>query len=289
MEITWMSFISKIPMVTGWLLKAQLINKMTTFEIAKRLKVFKRKEIQCSRPGNQRCRNIGNAIVTIDPSSASSPYPSANGNAVQYFGCGAEVSQTDFLKILNTMEESQIERFFFWVSPNPQRDEIVTWLLDKGFKPFQGTQYPTLIRPVEEVAPHGTNLRVERVPSLEVENRADAIRHIYNPWNCSFFFDSVNLSGFEHFLAYENHTPVSAAILGIHDDTAYLGWAATSEEHRGKGGQNALIKARLNRAAELGCQIACSETLTMLKTSLKILERNGFEIIYEKQVFVWES
>ena len=65
--------------------------------------------------------------------------------------------------------------------------------------------------------------------------------------------------------------------------------AATAEEHRGKGGQNALIKARLNRAAELGCQIACSQTLTMLKTSLGNLEHNGFEIVYKKQVFVWES
>ncbi|MDE0506738.1 MAG: GNAT family N-acetyltransferase, partial [Candidatus Poribacteria bacterium] len=58
------------------------------------------------------------------------------------------------------------------------------------------------------------------------------------------------------------------AIRGTHDGFAYLGWAGTAEEHRGKGGQNALIKARLNRAAELGCQIACSETLTMLETSL---------------------
>ena len=99
---------------------------------------------------------------------------------------------------------------------------------------------------------------------------------------------SIN-PGFEHFLAYENRTPVSAAILVTHGDFAYLGWAGTAEEHRGKGGQNALIKARLNRAAELGCHIACSETLTMLKTSFGNLERNGFKTVYKKLVFVWES
>ena len=289
LEITWMSFISKIPTVTGCLLKAQLINKLTPLEIAKHLKAFKQKEFHSSRTGNQRCENIGNAIVTIDPPSASSPYPSANGNAVHYFGCSSVVSRTDLLKILNTMKESQVERFFFWVSPNPQQEEIVIWLLAHGFKPFQGTQYPTLIRSIEAETPHATSLRVERVPRLEVENRADAIRHIYKPWNCSFFFESVNLPGFEHFLAYESDTPVSAAILGVYGDFAYLGWAATAEDHRGKGGQNSLIRARLNRAAALGCQIACSETLTMLKTSLRNLERNGFKIIYTKQVFVWET
>ena len=276
-------------MITACHLKARLKNEMKLYQIANHLKVLKQKELDCSRSGEQRCENISNAIITIDPPSASSPYPSANRNAAQYFGCGTTVSQTDFLKILNTLKGAQVERFFFWLSPNPQQEEIVMWLLDNGLKPFQGTQYPTLIRPVERITPHETHLRVERVSRREVENHADAITHIYSPWGCSFFFDGVDQHGFEHFLAYEDRTPVSAAILGTHDGFACLCSAATAEEHRRKGGQNALIKARLNRAAELGCQFACSQTLTMLKTSLGNLERNGFEIIYEKQVFVWET
>ena len=99
---------------------------------------------------------------------------------------------------------------------------------------------------------------------------------------------SIN-SGLSTFWLTKTVLPSAPQILVTHGDFAYLGWAGTAEEHRGKGGQNALIKTRLNRAAELGCQIACSETLTMLKTSLGNLERNGFKIIYKKQVFVWES
>ena len=262
---------------------------MTPYEIAKHLKVIEQKEFSCSSSGTHRYENIGDAIVTTDPSSASSPYPSANGNAAHYFGCGTTVSLADLLKVLDALKGTQVERFFFWVSPTPQQEEIVTWLLDNGLKPFQGTEYPTLVRSVEEVTPHNTHLGVERVSRREVEDCADAIKHIYEPWGCAFFSDSVDQPGFEHFLAYENRTPVSAAILGTHDGFAYLCSAGTAEEHRGKGGQNALIKARLNRAAELGCQIACSQTLTMLKTSLENLARNGFEVVYKKQVFVWES
>ena len=262
---------------------------MSQYEVANHLKVIKQKELGCSRSGEQRWEEIGSAIVTIDPSSGSSPYPSANRNAAHFFGCGSTVSRGDLKKVLDTLKGAQVERFFFWVSPNPQQEAIVAWLSDSGLKPFQGTEYPTLIRPVEEVTPHETHLGVERVSRREVENCADAITHIYEPWGTSFFFDSVDQPGFEHFLAYENRIPVSAAILVAHGDFAYLGWAGTAEKHRGKGGQNALIRARLNRAAELGCQIACSETLTMLKTSLGNLEHNGFDTIYEKQVFVWES
>ena len=262
---------------------------MSPYEVGNHLKVIKLKELEYSGPGEQRWEKVGNAIVTIDPSSGSSPYPSANGNAAHYFGCGTTVSRGDLKKVLDTLKGAQVERFFFWVSPNPQQEEIVAWLLDNNLKPFQGTEYPTLIRPVEEVTPHETHLRVECVSRREVEDCADGIAHIYEPWGCQFFSDSVDQPGFEHFLAYENRIPVSAAVLVTHGDFAYLGWAGTAEEHRGKAGQNALIKARLNRAAELGCQIACSETLTMLKTSLGNLERNGFEIIYNKQVFVCES
>ena len=262
---------------------------MTPYEIAKHLKVIEQKEFNCSRSGPHKYENIGDAIVTTDSSSASSPYPSANNNAAHYFGCGTTVSQADLLKVLKRLKGSQVGRFFFWLSPSPQQEEIARWLLENGLKPFQGTQYPTLIRPVEEVTPHETHLRVERVSRREVENCTDAIIHIYEPWGCAFFFDSVDRPGFDHFLAYENRTPVSAAVLGTHDGFAYLCSAATAEEHRGKGGQNALIKARLNRAAELGCQIACSQTLTMLKTSLGNLERNGFRVVYKKQVFVWKS
>ena len=262
---------------------------MTPCAIANHLKVIKQKELDCSRSGEQRWEEVDDTIVTIDPSSGASPYPSANGNAAHYFGCGTTVSRGDLKKILNTLKGAQVERFFFWVSPNPQQEEIVAWLLDNNLKPFQGTEYPTLIRPVEEVTPHETHLRVERVSRREVEDCADAIVHIYEPWGCQFFSDCVDQPGFEHFLACENRIPVSAAVLVTHGDFAYLGWAGTAEEHRGKGGQNALIKARLNRAAELGCQIACSETLTMLEASLGNLKRNGFEIIYNKQVFVCES
>ena len=262
---------------------------MTPYEIANRLKFFKQKEVDYSEWPVQVDENVGDAIVTIDPASAASLYPSANRNGVHYFGCGTTVSQADLLKVLSTLEGAQVERFFFWLSPCPRQEDIAAWLRDNGLKPFQGTRYPTLIRPVEEVTPHETHLSVERVSRREVDNSADAIAHIYGRWGCAFFFDSVDRPGFEHFLAYENRTPVSAAILGTHGDFAYLGWAGTAEEHRGKGGQNALITARLNRAAELGCQVACSETLAMLETSLGNLERNGFEIIYEKQVFVWES
>ena len=237
-------------------------------EIARRLMAIRQKELECGPYDSRIQVDVGGAIVTLDTPSAPSPYPSANRNGVFFFGCGTTVSRTDFLNILEVFREAQVERFFFWLSPNPQEEEIVGWLGDNRLKPFGGTRYPTLIRPVEKVAPFQTHLDVCRVSGHEVEDQGDAILRIFDPWPCTFFLESVDQPGFDHFVAYDAGAPVSAAILARHGDFAYLGWAGTAEAHRRKGGQNALIRARLNRAAELGCRVACSETLSMLKTSL---------------------
>jgi GNAT superfamily N-acetyltransferase len=41
---------------------------------------------------------------------------------------------------------------------------------------------------------------------------------------------------------------------------AYLSFAGTLPEHRGKGAQNALLAARIRRAAGLGCDVVVTET-----------------------------
>ncbi|HEV2786041.1 MAG TPA: GNAT family N-acetyltransferase, partial [Solirubrobacteraceae bacterium] len=43
-------------------------------------------------------------------------------------------------------------------------------------------------------------------------------------------------------------------------DVAYLGFAGTLIEHRGKGAQTALLARRIQRARELGCQRLVTET-----------------------------
>jgi len=250
---------------------------------------IRRKELECVPRVSRIQVQIESAIVTLDPASASSMFPSANRNGVYFFGCGRRVSRADLLEILNVFEVSEVQRFFIWMSPNPQEEEIIEWLRDSRLKPFKGTRYPTLIRSVEKVAPFRTPLDVRCVSRHEVEDNRDAVVRIFDPWPSSFFFESVEQAGFDHFLAYDGRTPVSAAILAHHGDFAYLGWAGTAEAYRGKGGQNALIRARLNRAAQLGCRVACAETLKMLKTSLGNLERNGFETVYHKKVFVWDG
>lgn len=60
-------------------------------------------------------------------------------------------------------------------------------------------------------------------------------------------------------LALDGDEPAAAA-LWARGGAAYLGFAATLPEHRGKGAQGALIAARIRRAGELGCETIVTET-----------------------------
>ena len=51
-----------------------------------------------------------------------------------------------------------------------------------------------------------------------------------------------------------------AAGVFIAEGVGYLGFAATLPEHRGKGGQNALLAERIDHAREAGCDVVVTET-----------------------------
>lgn len=65
--------------------------------------------------------------------------------------------------------------------------------------------------------------------------------------------------------------------------------ATTTESHRQRGAQQALIAKRLERVEQIGCAMAVSETLYMLEHSYRNLQRAGFQDAYEKEVYEWNA
>ena len=71
---------------------------------------------------------------------------------------------------------------------------------------------------------------------------------------------------------------------------AWLGVAATLPEHRRKGGQGAILGARLRRARELGCEVVATETGTLEEgrpaASYRNGLRSGFEVAYVRENWI---
>ena len=225
------------------------------------------------------------AVVSFDPDS-DSEYPSTNRNGVFFLGCNSVVSLSDIDAIISFYRERVIPRYFVWLSPCAQLEELRGWLLDRGFSRFEGTGYPTLGRSAETMSEHETDLEVRRVDREDVQIHRRDIEIIFDdPRFRPYFVESCGAPGLEHFLAFADGKAVSGGILAVDGDAGSLGYMATAEEFRGRGGQSQMIVARVNRAVELGCRWVFSETLTFLKQSLSNLKRAGFEVVYDKEVF----
>jgi GNAT superfamily N-acetyltransferase len=99
------------------------------------------------------------------------------------------------------------------------------------------------------------------------------------------YLRSAGTPGFHHFMAFDGGRPIATAVLCVFDGLGYLGTALTAEPFRGRGAQQALIAKRIETAASLGCQILVSETLSILEVSLGNLQKAGFKMIFEKEVY----
>jgi hypothetical protein len=71
---------------------------------------------------------------------------------------------------------------------------------------------------------------------------------------------TVGRPGWTHYLGFDGELPVAAGAMYVIDDIAWLGFGATLESHRGRGGQSAIFHRRLADARTLGCRLAFTET-----------------------------
>jgi GNAT superfamily N-acetyltransferase len=91
----------------------------------------------------------------------------------------------------------------------------------------------------------------------------------------------------ELYLAWLGDEAIGGATLSWSDGVAFVAGSGVRPAFRRRGAQGALIRARLDRARELGCETACSATLPGT-ASRRNMERHGFHVAYPKLVMLRE-
>ncbi|HEY3677641.1 MAG TPA: hypothetical protein VGL45_02905 [Bradyrhizobium sp.] len=227
---------------------------------------------------------FGQCYVTIDRARQR---PMASFNMNRVYLCGAETGLTSdgIARLIDLFRSQDIERFFVWLSPGPNMDSVRDWLEVHGLSRVRRTGYPTLWRRGRSAFSFRTDLEVREVGVDEINAARDQLRAILWPG----YLRSAGKQGFFHYMAFDGARPVAIAALCIHEDIGYLMAAATAENDRRRGAQQALIAKRIARAEQSGCSILVSETLYMLEHSLRNLQRAGFEEAYEKEVYEWHA
>jgi GNAT superfamily N-acetyltransferase len=95
----------------------------------------------------------------------------------------------------------------------------------------------------------------------------------------------------KHYIAFDGDKPVTTGSVYFDGDTAWIGFAATEPAHRGRGGQAAVLAARINAANEHGCKWisveTAEETAEHDAPSYRNMLRYGFTLLYKRPNYVF--
>ncbi len=145
------------------------------------------------------------------------------------------------------------------VAPGAGPAELTTWLNDRELEPGWG--WMAFRRGLAEMPAPATALRLVRVGEAEAEAFGRIVATGYGlPEAAAPWAAEAHEVGWDCWLALDGDEPAAAAGVFVSEGVGYLGFAATLPEHRGKGGQNALLALRIRHAREAGCDIVITET-----------------------------
>ena len=230
--------------------------------------------------------SIKNAVAT-----AASQIDILAFNRVIGLGLAQEVSEADLADLIRFYRENGSQRFFVQVSPAAQPQTLPALLKRQGLEYYNN--WAKLYRPVEKLPLMETPLALEQIGPDYADIFSSIIVRAFD-WPKALkplITLPVGRPGWLHYLAYRDHFPVACAALFIRDEIASLAFAATLPEARGLGSQSALIRRRINDAAEAGCRWIISETAEEKPekpvTSYRNMLKGGFRVAYLRPNYIF--
>ena len=145
--------------------------------------------------------------------------------------------------------------------------------------------------PLENVR---TDLKIKSVGNEFLNEYSSLITTTFGfPAELNSLFEPVmEDKNWKHYMAFDSGTPVSAGSVYFSRDTAWIGFAATKPEYRGRGAQGAILKERIDEARKRGCKWIAVETAEDTSEhdapSYRNMLRYGFRLLYKRPNYVFE-
>ena len=181
-------------------------------------------------------------------------------------------------------------RYYIALTPRSLPTDIRARLAARGFT--RGYAWMKFTRDSAEVPAVETELDVREVGREAGADFADVIVAGYGlPSAVVGTLARVpGAPGCHAYVAYDGDEPAAAGAVFANGDVAWVGLAATRPEHRRKGGQRAILAARLARAQELGVETVVTETGVAREgrpsNSYRNIVRSGFAPAYVRENYL---
>lgn len=202
-----------------------------------------------------RIERAGGALCSV-----SSTDPTIMMNRVLELGAGGPPTREQLLDIRRVYEDAGVPRFFLHIVPerkSPDTDEL---LADTGYEKYRG--WMKFVRGAGGVRAANTDLAVRHVgPEYGVDFAAIAVPAFdMLPESRPVVALLTAVRNQQAFMSFDGNQPAGTGVVFIDDDTALFDWGATHPDFRRRGGQTAVLSARIRFALEAGCTTITTAT-----------------------------
>jgi hypothetical protein len=151
-------------------------------------------------------------------------------------------------------------RYAVALAPCAQPPDLDGRLRGRGFAPaYAWMKFRRDAAPAPAVE---TDLRVMEIDEDGAAHFAHVATAAYGlpDWFADLWPGVVGRRGWHCFVAYDGDEPAAAGALYVSGRTGWFGVAGTRQEFRRRGGQGAIMAARIAKARELGLELLVTET-----------------------------
>ena len=198
---------------------------------------------------------IGDALCSV-----SSTEPSILVNRVLGLGSTGTPTLEQLADILALYRDAGVERFFLHVVPEvlgPERAELLT---AAGYRRHRG--WMKFARGPGNIREANTDLNVRRIGSEEATDFAEIVAPAFDmtPACHPALAALIDDPDWRLYMSFAGERAAGTGALYMRDGFGYLDWASTHPDFRRRGGQTAILRARLNDAFESGCDTVVTMT-----------------------------
>jgi GNAT superfamily N-acetyltransferase len=187
-------------------------------------------------------------------------------------------------------EETQSRRYFVHVHGDSQPADLKTLLTDEGLVAHR--RWMTFVQNGTPPPSSGSDLEVRQIGNNQGEDFGRIVA-------ACFDFADVTVAALARlpdrphwsiFMGFADGQPAAAGALFIKDGVGWCDFGATSKDFRRRGGQRAMLGARIEAAMDMGCDLIATETGEAIEGDAQHSYHNiqwaGFEEAYLRDNFV---
>lgn len=202
-------------------------------------------------------RHDGGAVSLLAPR-----LPTSFFNRTLCLGNDRPASEADVDAVVDAHASSGVPEYWVHLGPGARPAELGAWLEARGLAIPQRRAWAKVHRGPGDVPHVPTSLRVAEIGPEQASAFARVVLAAFGmpPPMAPWIEALVGRTGNRCYVAFDGDQPVSAGLLHLAGDAAWLGLGSTLATHRGRGGQGALMERRIVDALASGATLIATET-----------------------------